>query len=97
MAELGEAYREFWKAPAANRPPGGESFVDQIARARAGLAALPAGDAVLVVHSGTIRALLAIALDLAPDSALRFVIDPLSLTRIDRLENAWRVVAVNRR
>ena len=95
VAELGEAYRAFWKSPASNRPPGGESFVDQIARARARLAALPPGDAVLVVHSGTIRALLAIALDLAPDSALRFVIDPLSLTRIDRLENDWRVVAVN--
>ena len=97
VAELGDAYREFWKSPAANRPPGGESFVDQIDRARAGLASLPAGDAVLVVHSGTIRAVLAIALDLAPDSALRFVIDPLSLTRIDRLENGWRVVAVNQR
>ena len=96
-AELGAAYHEFWKSPASNRPPGGESFVDQIARARSGLAQLPSGDAVLVVHSGTIRAVLAIALDLAPDSALRFVIDPLSLTRIDRLESGWRVVAVNRR
>ncbi len=97
VAELGEAYRTFWKSPAANRPPGGESFVDQIARARDGLASLPSGDVVLVVHSGTIRALLAIALDLTPDSALCFVIDPLSLTRIDRLESGWRVVAVNRR
>jgi len=25
------------------------------------------------------------------------VIDPLSLTRIDRLENGWRVVSVNQR
>jgi alpha-ribazole phosphatase len=97
VAELGEAYRAFWKSPAANRPPGGESFVDQIARARAGLEQLPSGDVIMVVHSGTIRALLAIALDLTPDSALRFVIDPLSLTRIDRLENGWRVVAVNQR
>ena len=87
----------FWKAPASNRPPGGESFVDQIGRTVTGLEALPSGDAVLVVHSGTVRAVLAIALDLAPDAALRFVIDPLSLTRIDRLENGWRVVAVNRR
>src|SRR4051794_30648694 len=94
-AELGEDYRAFWKSPAGNRPPGGESFVDQIARARSGLAGLPAGDVVLVVHSGTIRAVLAIALDLAPDNALRFVIDPLSLTRTDRLANGWRVVSVN--
>ena len=95
--ELGAAYQAFWKSPAGNRPPGGESFVDQIDRARAGLALLPAGDAVLVVHSGTIRAVLAIALDLKPEQALRFVIDPLSLTRIDRLENSWRVVTVNQR
>ena len=96
--ELGPAaYREFWKAPASNRPPGGESFVDQIARASAGLALLPAGEAILVVHSGTIRAVLAIALDLAPEQALRFVIDPLSLTRVDRLAEGWRVVAVNQR
>jgi alpha-ribazole phosphatase len=96
-AELGATYHEFWESPASNRPPGGESFVDQIDRARAGLVSLPAGDVVLVVHSGTIRAVLAIALDLTPDSALRFVIDPLSLTRIDRLEGGWRVVAVNQR
>jgi alpha-ribazole phosphatase len=96
VAELGDAYRDFWKSPASNRPPDGESFVDQIGRTVAGLAALPAGDVVMVVHSGTIRAVLAIALDLSPDAALRFVIDPLSLTRIDRLDNGWRVVAVNR-
>jgi len=55
------------------------------------------GDVALVGHSGTIRAVLAIALELTPDSALRFVIDPLSLTRIDRLKVGWRVVAVNQR
>jgi alpha-ribazole phosphatase len=95
--ELGAAYRDFWQSAAANRPPGGESFADQIARARTGLSRLPAGDAVLVVHSGTIRAMLAVALELAPDHALRFVIDPLSLTRIDRLESGWRVAGVNQR
>jgi alpha-ribazole phosphatase len=97
VAELGDAYRDFWKSPATNRPPGGESFVDQIDRTVDGLAALAEGDVVLVVHSGTIRAVLAIALDLSPDAALRFVIDPLSLTQIDRLDKGWRVVAVNRR
>jgi alpha-ribazole phosphatase len=96
-AQLDESYRAFWKSPANNRAPGGESFADQIDRAKTGLALLSAGDVVLVVHSGTIRAALAIALDLAPDAALRFVIDPLSLTRIDRVEAGWRVVAVNQR
>lgn len=97
VAELGDAYRDFWKSPAGNRPLRGESFVDQIGRTADGLAALPAGDVVLVVHSGTVRAVLAIALDLSPDAALRFVIDPLSLTQIDRLDKGWRIVAVNRR
>jgi alpha-ribazole phosphatase len=97
VLELGDAYRDFWKLPASNRPPGGESFLDQIGRTQAGLASLPAGDVVLVVHSGTIRAALAIALDLAPEAGLRFVIDPLSLTRIERLAEGWRVVAVNQR
>ncbi len=42
-------------------------------------------------------AALCIALDLTPEAALRFVINPLSLTRIDRLSNGWRVVSVNQR
>jgi alpha-ribazole phosphatase len=95
-AEMGAAYHEFWRRPATNRPPGGESFADQIERVRECLLALPAGDAVLVVHSGTVRAALAIALDVAPESVLPFVVDPLSLTRIDRLAAGWRVVFVNR-
>src|ERR1700693_5866564 len=44
VAELGDAYREFWKSPAGNAPPGGESFADQIGRTTDGLASLPAGD-----------------------------------------------------
>jgi alpha-ribazole phosphatase len=96
IGEFGAAYRDFWRMPATNRPPGGESFAEQIVRVGRGLAALPAGDVVLWVHSGTVRAALAIARDLAPECALRFTIDPLSLTRIDRLANAWRVICVNR-
>jgi alpha-ribazole phosphatase len=97
VSEFGEAYQDFWRMPASNRPPGGESFLDQIGRTASGLASLPDGDVILVVHSGTIRAALAIALELAPERALRFVIDPLSLTRIDRLADGWRVGAVNQR
>jgi broad specificity phosphatase PhoE len=63
---------------------------------RGGIEALPAGDVIIVAHAGTIRAALALALELPPERALRFVIDPRSLTRLDRLDNAWRVVAVNR-
>jgi len=90
------AYDDFWRAPATNRPPEGESFVEQIARVRGGIAALPEGHVIVVAHAGTIRAALALALAIPPDKALSFVIDPLSLTRLDRLDNGWRVVAVNR-
>jgi len=93
--ELGPAYEDFWNSPAINYPPGGESFVDQIDRVAKGLAALPEGDIILVVHSGTIRAALAIALSIPAENALRFVIDPMSLTQIDRLAATWRVGKVN--
>jgi len=96
-ASGGEAYVQFWSDPAHGRPPGGESFEDQVARVRLGLSQIGSGSATLVVHSGTIRAALCIALDLTPQAALRFVIDPLSLTRIDRLATGWRVVSVNQR
>jgi alpha-ribazole phosphatase len=91
----GEIYAQFWKDPARSKPPGGESFADQIARVRQGLLKLAPGPSTLVIHSGTIRALLAIALDLAPKAALRFTIDPLSITRIDQTAHGWRVVSVN--
>ncbi|MET4385540.1 alpha-ribazole phosphatase [Bradyrhizobium sp. F1.4.3] len=96
-ASGGDAYAQFWSDPARARPPGGESFEDQVARVRQGLSRIGAGSAALVVHSGTIRAALCIALDLTPQAALRFVIDPLSLTRIDRLATGWRVLSVNHR
>jgi alpha-ribazole phosphatase len=93
--ELGDAYWEFWRRPGTNRPPGGESFADQIARVAQCLPQLPRGDVVLVVHSGTVRAILALALELTPEAGLRFVIDPLSLTRVDRLPQGWRVNSIN--
>ena len=91
----GEAYAQFWGDPARSIPPGGESFADQLVRVRRGVDRIKTGAAILVVHSGTIRAALCIALDIKPEAALRFVIDPLSLTRIDRLDDGWRVKSVN--
>src|SRR3954453_22743180 len=66
----GEAYARFWSDPARARPPGGESFEDQVARVRLGLSRIDTGSATHVVHSGTIRAVLCIALDLTPQAAL---------------------------
>lgn len=107
-AELGarqpRAAHRFWLAPAAERPPGGESFVDVIGRVAGALAALTlehsGRDIVAVVHGGPIRAALGHALALDPEAALRFRIDTLSLTRLDAIPlgtgvTAWRVEGVN--
>jgi alpha-ribazole phosphatase len=55
---------------------------------------------VVVAHAGTIRAALALALELRPERGLAFVVDPLSVTRIDRLisdagEIGYRLPYVN--
>jgi alpha-ribazole phosphatase len=94
----------FWLAPAHAVPPGGESFVDVIARVSAAVTRLnrthPGRDIVAVAHGGSIRAALAFALDLDPEAALAFSIDPLSLTRLDHVDgpgagHGWRVSTVN--
>ncbi len=96
------AYHEFWLAPAHHVPPGGESFVQVIERVAGAVARLTethsGRDIVAVAHGGSIRAALAVALGLEPESALAFRIETLSLTRIDHVAGAqgnWRVVAVN--
>lgn len=90
-----QAYRRFWSTPASSAPPEGESFVEQIERTRSAIARIEDRDAVLVVHSGTIRAVLAIALSLAAERALSFVVDHLSVTKVDRVAGGWRVNCVN--
>jgi broad specificity phosphatase PhoE len=98
------AYHRFWHAPASERPPGGESFEDLIARVSAAMERITAEhagrDIVAVVHGGTIRAALAIALGIEAERALGFAINTCSVTRMDHLDGAtegaaWRIVAVN--
>ncbi|HWA45930.1 MAG TPA: histidine phosphatase family protein [Hypericibacter adhaerens] len=104
------AWHRFWLAPARHQPPGGESFVEVIARVSEAvdrLTRLHQGrDIIAVAHGGTIRAALALALGIDPERALGFVIDNCSLTRIDHIGAAassedglpaasWRVAAVN--
>ena len=95
-----------WFAPAHERPPGGESFVDLLGRVHPVITRLTAEhrgrDIVAVTHGGTIRAALALALGLDPQAALSFLIENCSLTRIDYLSpqgapGLWRVGAVNHR
>lgn len=95
---------KFWLAPAKQKPPGGESFVDVVARVADGVQRLTkvhAGrDIVAVAHGGPIRAALAHALSLDPEAALAFTIDTLSLSRLDHVAgpgagNPWRIGPVN--
>lgn len=90
---------DFWKAPATTRPPGGESFAEVVTRVSGALGRLSplGGDIVAVAHAGSIRAAVAIALDLDPAAALRLVVEPLSLTRLHHGDGGWRIHGVNAR
>lgn len=100
----GRAYDEidsaFWRDPASNRPPGGESFVDVAARV-AGAITRWGGqargrDVVAVAHAGVVRAALAQARGCSPAEALGLAVDAPSLTRLDcDAGGAWRVVGAN--
>ena len=100
----GNLWPRFWLAPAHHAPPGGESFVDLLARAHPAIERLSktyvGREIIAVTHGGTIRAALALALQLAPEAALAVSIDNLSLTRIEYFPGAqvahpWRVTLVN--
>ncbi|MGE0119840.1 MAG: histidine phosphatase family protein [Dongiaceae bacterium] len=94
--------------PASERPPGGESFLDVMARVDAAVARLTAAhrgrDIVAIAHGGSIRAALAIALGIEGERVMSFAIDNCSITRIDHISigdtgrerSCWRIVAVNR-
>ncbi len=89
----------FWPLAGTERPPGGESIADVIARAGAAMERLAReyrdSEVVVVSHGGTIRAAVAHALTIGPDSALHLAIQNLSLTRLERHEAGWRVACVN--
>ena len=89
----------FWPLAGQERPPGGESMADGIARMGATLESLArdyAGqDVVAVSHGGAIRAAIAHAVGISADNALHFSIENISLTRLDRTPRGWRVACVN--
>jgi alpha-ribazole phosphatase len=108
----GQSYKQVYSglsdkqlaAPALLKPPGGEAFADVIPRVGEAIQrvseAQAGRDIVAVVHAGTIRAALAVAMDLSPRQAISFVVDLLSVTRLHRHERAaapaaWSVVTVN--
>jgi alpha-ribazole phosphatase len=89
----------FWPLAGEEQPPGGESMRAVICRAGAALERLAAAhagqDLVIVSHGGTIRAAIAHALRIEADNALHLSIHNLSLTRMERWPDGWRVVCVN--
>ncbi|GAB0119640.1 histidine phosphatase family protein [Acidisoma sp. 7E03] len=98
-ARLALPKHDFWPTSHAERPEGGESFEDVIGRVGAIIERLARGhageDLVIVCHGGTIRAAMAHALGIGAEPALRFTVGNISLTRLERRGDAWRVLAAN--
>lgn len=97
------ASKAFWKDPANNRIPNGESFADVVKRVSPEVEGLnnqyTGKDIIAVTHTGSIRAAIAHALGGDARAGLAFQLAPLSLTRIDAIHNDenvfWRVLGVN--
>jgi broad specificity phosphatase PhoE len=89
----------FWPLAGDEKPPGGESMAEVITRVGATmerLAETHAGrEVVIVSHGGAIRGAIAHALRIGPDSALHMSVQNLSLTRLNRSPEGWRVQCVN--
>jgi broad specificity phosphatase PhoE len=89
----------FWPLSAAETPPGGENM-EQV-RTRVGDAleriaeTVPAENIIVVSHGGAIRAAIAHALDVPAQASLHLAIGNLSLTRMERHREGWRVTGVN--
>lgn len=103
--EVGQTHaklsRQFWESPGHHTPPNGESWhqtADRVSTAVKHLATdHPDRDIIIVAHFGAILTQLQRATDMLPSAAMSFVIDNLSVTRIDHLGTAWRVKGVNHR
>lgn len=93
----------YWFAPADERAPGGESFVDLFERVGAAIERINAQhrgcDIVVASHGGPIKAAIAHALGLPAAGGFAFTIDNCSVTRLDHLSGdapiGWRVPMIN--
>ena len=98
-ARLAQPKHPFWPLAGSERPPGGETFVEMIERVGPAIEALaarhPGQDVVAVSHGGAIRAAVAHCLRIGADNALHLSVHNLSLTRLERHDDGWRVVCVN--
>ena len=102
-SDIGDEGATFWSDPATHCPPEGESFATVCQRVCRCLDRLEHHDTyqdiLMVIHAGTIRAILKEALQLTPMNALRFSIASLGLTRLTSYHSAdgiqWSVESVN--
>ena len=89
----------FWPLSGHERPPEGETLAEVVERTGACLERLAkrhsGEDVVIVSHGGAIRATVAYCLRIGPDNALHLSVQNLSLTRLERTPEGWRVVCVN--
>jgi broad specificity phosphatase PhoE len=89
----------FWPLSADERPPGGETLIEVLARvgpAMERLAQQFLGQQVVIVsHGGAIRMAIAHAMGIAAGASLHLAIQNLSVTRLERFHAGWRVVGVN--
>jgi alpha-ribazole phosphatase len=93
----------FWFGPSSERPPGGESFDDLMARVAPAIEKFSdeysGRNVIAVAHGGTIKAAIAHALKLSPEAGLAFACENCSVTCLERLssspESLWRVITIN--
>ncbi|PCI36652.1 MAG: hypothetical protein COB46_14530 [Rhodospirillaceae bacterium] len=105
----GAEAQAFWNDPAGARPPGNpsESFEDLYCRVAPRIDQLTfehgGRDIVCVAHAGSIRAAIALALNLTPEQALGIDVKNTALTRLDFVSTEpkvlglgrWRVIGLN--
>jgi alpha-ribazole phosphatase len=98
-ARLALPKHAFWPLAGNERPPGGETMADVIERVGVSLERLANQhadeDVVVISHGGAIRAAVAHCLRIGPDNSLHLVVQNLSLTRLEKSPDGWRVVCVN--
>ena len=89
----------FWPLAGLEKPPGGESMAEVTTRVGAAMERLAETqadrDVVIVSHGGAIRGAIAHALRIEADNALHISIQNLSLTRLQRSSEGWRIQCVN--
>jgi alpha-ribazole phosphatase len=91
--------RKFWDQPGDTKAPNGESWNQLGKRVHAEVSTLcrdhEGRDIVIVAHYGVILSQIQQAGNMSAKAATSFHIDNLSVTRLEHLGDAWRIMGVN--